>query len=83
MTLFSPAGESPSDVAPMNVTFVARPVRAKPRAYSPHKAASLATHMDPLTEPGTVYRNDQALYGRLAMANPEGLGKAGYRMVSD
>lgn len=30
-----------------------------------------------------MYRNDQTVDGWVAMANPKGLGKAGYRMVSD
>ena len=76
-------GEPPANVEPMQVKLKpgAQAVRAKPRVYPPHKAAWLAKHMEHLVEAGMVYRNNQAVYGSVAMAIPK--GNNNFRLVSD
>ena len=76
-------GEEAAKVQPMIVKRKpgAHAVRAKPRVYSPEKIPWLAEHMEHLEKAGMVFRNNQAIFGSVAMAIPK--GEKDFRLVSD
>lgn len=78
-------GKPPVYVDPMAVQRKpgARPARAKPIVYPPHKAPWLAAHKGKLTATDRVSLNDQANSESVAIVIPKGQRKRRFSIVSD
>lgn len=76
-------GEQPVDVEPMRVTLKlgAQAVCSRPRVYLQQKSKRLADYVTRLEAAGMVYRNNQAVYGSVAMTIPKGANSS--RLMSD